>query len=168
MSHYLKKYELVCEKSATYTISSRASSPQNIADILTRSIRVDRYMTEHFQVIALNNKMDVIGYHDISIGTVDSTQVHPREVFQAAISTPKCAAIIVSHNHPSGDPAPSREDIETTKRLREAGELLGIPVIDHIITGENMYYSFRENDMLFTFTPPACRSRGKSSMCSLR
>jgi len=149
MGAYLRKYELVCEKSANYHIASRISEPGNIADILVNSIGVDKYMQEHFSIFVLDTKLNVVGYHEISRGTLNSSPVHPRDVFQAAIATPKCAAIIVTHNHPSGDPTPSRDDIELTKRLINGGEILGVPVMDHIITGDNNYISLKEYTDLF-------------------
>lgn len=149
MGAYLKKYELVCEKAASYHIESKASSPENIADILINSIKVNRYMQEHFSIFVLDTKMNVVGYHEISRGTLDAAPVHPRDVFQAAISTPKCAAIIITHNHPSGDPTPSDGDIALTKRLIEGGELLGIRVLDHIITGNSNYISLSDCTDLF-------------------
>lgn len=146
MGSYFKKFELVCEKSATYRINSRVSSSDNIAALLQHTIKAGRLLTEHFFVFVLDNKMDLVGYHDISAGTLNSTQVHPREVFQAAISTPKCAAVVVAHNHPSGDPTPSREDVDVTRRLLQAGEILGIPVMDHVIIGDGNYTSVRGNN----------------------
>jgi len=80
----------------------------------------------------------------VSIGSLDASIVHPREVYKVAILA-NSSSIIVCHNHPSGDPTPSREDINVTKMLKEAGELLGIPVLDHIIVGsEGAYYSLKE------------------------
>lgn len=146
MGSYFKKYELVCEKSATYHISNRISSSDNIAELLQSTIKAGRLLTEHFFVFVLDTKMELVGYHDISAGTLNSTQVHPREVFQAAIATPKSAAVVVAHNHPSGDPTPSREDIDVTRRLLQAGEILGIPVMDHVVVGDGSYTSIRSNN----------------------
>lgn len=143
MGAYLRKYELVCERSATYHINSRISDSDNIAELLQYTIKAGRLLTEHFFVFVLDTKLQIVGYHDISTGTLDSAPVHPREVFQAAIATPKCAAVIVAHNHPSGSPSPSDADIDTTKRLLQAGEILGIPVIDHVIIGDDHHLSMR-------------------------
>lgn len=90
---------------------------------------------ENFVVLLLDTKNKVIGINTVSIGTLNSSLVHPREVFKPAILA-SAAALILAHNHPSGDPKPSREDIEVTKRLIEAGGLLGIQVLDHIIVGD--------------------------------
>ena len=107
---------------------------------------------EHFVLMVLDSRRRVIGINEVSIGTLSASLVHPREVFRAAILL-NGAAIIVSHNHPSGDPSPSAEDREATRRLQRAGELLGIPVADHIVIGEGegdsvRFFSFRESGLL--------------------
>ena len=106
--------------------------------------RLDR---EHFWRIDLDARNQIIGYETVSIGTLSASLVHPREVFVGALLA-KAAGCIVSHNHPTGDPAPSPEDRETTRRLVKAGELLGVPVLDHIIIGDDRYYSFKESGLL--------------------
>ncbi len=98
---------------------------------------------EHFQVILLNIKNQVLGVELVFVGGLASSPVHPREVFKSAIRK-SAAGVILVHNHPSGDPSPSREDMEVTKRLTEAGKLLGIEVLDHLVIGDNKYVSFRE------------------------
>lgn len=98
---------------------------------------------EHFGVLTLDTKHRVIGWDVVGLGTVDSCIVHPREVFLAAIAH-HAAAIIVAHNHPSGDPSPSHEDIAITSRLRAAGDLLGLPVLDSVIIGAGRFVSLRE------------------------
>lgn len=98
---------------------------------------------EDFLAILLDAKNRVIKEVDISSGTLTSSQVHPRELFNPAIKE-SAASMILIHNHPSGDPSPSREDIELTRRLREAGELLGIKVLDHIIIGDGHHVSLAE------------------------
>jgi DNA repair protein RadC len=98
---------------------------------------------EQFKVILLNAKNQVIDVESISEGTLNSALVHPREVFKPAIRR-SAFALIVAHNHPSGDPSPSREDQEVTRRLLAAGETLGIQMLDHVIVGDGTYYSFRE------------------------
>jgi len=91
--------------------------------------------TEEFWVIALDSRNISVGMYRVSIGTLSTTLVHPREVFAPAMTLGTVAAMIIVHNHPSGDPWPSALDLELTKRLRQVGELLGISVIDHIIIG---------------------------------
>lgn len=98
--------------------------------------------TEVFGVLCLTTKHGVIAYHEVSRGTLDSTLVHPREVFKAALLA-NAAAIVAGHNHPSGDPTPSPDDAALTRRLVAAGELLGVPVLDHVVIGDGRYYSFK-------------------------
>jgi DNA repair protein RadC len=107
---------------------------------------------EHFFMITLDSKNRTIGYHTISIGSLSTSVVHPREVFKPAILE-SSAAVIFLHNHPSGDPAPSREDRDCTNRLVEASKILGIRVLDHIIFGETDYYSFADAGMLADSLP---------------
>lgn len=91
---------------------------------------------EHFVVMLLNGKNRIIGINTVSIGSLSSSLAHPREIFKPAILA-NAAAIILAHNHPSGEVEPSREDMEITKRLRGAAELLGIKLLDHLILGNN-------------------------------
>lgn len=102
---------------------------------------------EHFVLLALNNKNRVIGFKVISTGSLTASLVHPREVYRAALYF-DAAAVIFLHNHPSGDPAPSPEDIEITKRLKECGDLFGIRVLDHIVLGHDRHWSFSDKGML--------------------
>jgi DNA repair protein RadC len=102
---------------------------------------------EHFVLMVLDARRRVIGLSEVSVGTLSASLVHPREVFRAAILL-NAAAVIVCHNHPSGDSSPSAEDRDVTRRLQRAGELLGIPVADHIVLGEGeSYFSFRERGL---------------------
>src|SRR3990172_1381556 len=103
---------------------------------------------EHFVMAALDARHRVIGLSLVSLGTLSASLVHPREVFKPALLL-NAAAIIVCHNHPSGDATASPEDRSTTRRLVEAGKLLGVMLLDHVILGENEnYFSFRENGLL--------------------
>jgi DNA repair protein RadC len=116
-------------------------SPQDAAEILTEQLRY--LQKEHFVCLFLNTKNHVIAQETLSMGSLNASIVHPREVFRAAM---KCssAAIICAHNHPSGDPAPSPEDISLTSRLLKAGEIVGIDVLDHLIIGDSRYVSLKE------------------------
>ena len=102
---------------------------------------------EAFCVLTLNTKNRVIRRHLISLGTLSSTLVHPREVFRPAI-TDGAASIIVCHNHPSGDPSPSADDLRITKKLIEAGKQIEIGVIDHLIVGDGLPLSLRESGLV--------------------
>jgi DNA repair protein RadC len=101
---------------------------------------------EAFLVISLSTKNKVLGLNMISIGSLNANLVHPREVFKSAILL-NASSIILLHNHPSGETEPSKDDIEITQRLVDAGKLLGINVVDHIVVG-NTFYSFSENNLL--------------------
>lgn len=103
---------------------------------------------EKFSVALMTNKNEVKKMYLVSIGTIDSCNINPSDVFRPAILEPGCSRIAICHNHPSGDPTPSPEDIAVTKRLCEAGALLGISVIDHIIIGAGNYSSLRDLGMM--------------------
>ena len=102
---------------------------------------------EEFWVYCVTSKNKLISKEMISKGSLTGTTVHPREVFKYAILQ-SAAAILVAHNHPSGEPEPSMPDNELTKKLVESGEIIGIPVLDHIIIGDGVYYSYRKEDKL--------------------
>ena len=121
------------------------SCPQDVADFLMPRLRYAA--KEQFVVILLNGKNKVIGTEVVSEGSLSSSIVHPREVYAPAILH-HAAAIMVAHNHPSGDPKPSFEDEEVTRMLSRSGKVLGIPMIDHVIIGDGNYYSFLENEAL--------------------
>lgn len=102
---------------------------------------------EHFLAIHLNTRHVPLLLDVVSVGTLSASLVHPREVYRRAISE-GCASIILAHNHPSGDPAPSPDDIEITTRLVKVGELVGIDVLDHVILAGERYFSFREEGLV--------------------
>jgi DNA repair protein RadC len=112
---------------------------------LTRDIRDSR--REHFVGFYLNTRNQVLRREVISIGSLNASIVHPREVFTPAIAV-SAASLILAHNHPSGDPTPSEEDLAITRRLGEAGRLLGIDVLDHVIVARDAYASFKERRLL--------------------
>jgi DNA repair protein RadC len=102
---------------------------------------------EIFRVLLMDSKNTFLNFEDVSRGSLSSSVVHPREVFWSAVHH-RAAAIVCLHNHPSGDPAPSREDRECTQRLFNAGKILGIRVLDHIIVGESDYFSFADAGLI--------------------
>lgn len=102
---------------------------------------------EHFRALYLDARRRLLQSETVSIGTLTSSLVHPREVFQPAI-THSAAAVVVAHNHPSGDPEPSPEDLALTRRLRQAGEILGIEVLDHLVIGNRRFVSLKERGVL--------------------
>lgn len=101
---------------------------------------------EHFIALSLDTRNHLIGIHTISIGSLDSSIVHPREVFKEAIAS-SAASVIFVHNHPSGDPTPSEDDVKLTKRLADVGEIMGIEVLDHIIICDTCYSSMKSKGM---------------------
>ncbi|WHH61055.1 DNA repair protein RadC [Petroclostridium sp. X23] len=117
------------------------SSPEDVSKFVMQEMRYLKQ--EHFRVIMLNVKNRILKQMNVTIGTLNASLVHPRDVFSEPIRN-KCASIILVHNHPSGDPSPSKEDIEITTRIIEAGKILGIDVLDHIIIGDGKYVSFKE------------------------
>ena len=120
-------------------------SPRDAADHVMDELRYLK--KEHFLCLFLNTKNHVIARETISIGTLNAALVHPREVFRAAMKH-NSASIICVHNHPSGDPTPSSEDISLTKRLAEAGQLVGIELLDHVIVGDGRFVSLKEHGHL--------------------
>src|SRR6266478_10058457 len=129
------------------TYESRIRSSANASAILQEYLAdTDR---EHFVILMLDQKNQVIGIHTVSIGSLTASVVHPRETFKPAILS-NCAALILAHNHPSGNCQPSREDRALTQRLVEAGKLLGIAILDHVIIGDgtSAYFSFADEGLL--------------------
>ena len=121
----------------------------DIYQTLLREFDDEFAFQEQFVVLCLDQKHRIIGAKTVFVGSLTSSVVHPREVFRYVVQLP-CAAIICVHNHPSGDPAPSQEDLAITHRLRESAELLGIRLLDHIIVGNERtgYYSFADTGTL--------------------
>ena len=102
---------------------------------------------EHFIVLHLNTQNEIIKREIVSIGSLNASLVHPREVFRSAITT-GCASILVCHNHPSGSLEPSTEDLNVTRRLVDAGKILGVGVTDHVVISQNGYFSLKEHHMM--------------------
>lgn len=123
----------------------KVDSPLVIAELLMEEMRYLR--REHFKIAILDIKNQIISIENISVGNLNSSIVHPREVFNIAIKR-SANSIILVHNHPSGDPTPSTEDINITHRLIDAGNIIGIKVLDHIIIGDNKYISFKHKNII--------------------
>ena len=122
----------------------KVTSPMIIANLMMDEMRyLDK---EYFNIALLDTKNQVLSIENISIGTLNASIVHPRDVFSIAIKK-NANSIILIHNHPSGDPQPSNEDINITHRLSDVGDLVGIKVLDHIIIGDNRYISFKEKNL---------------------
>jgi DNA repair protein RadC len=137
--------KVVKESSVLYE-GRKISSPSDVIKLIKPFF--DCLDREKFLVIYLNTKNEPNAIHTVSIGSLNSSIVHPREVYKGAIMT-NAAAVIFAHNHPSGNPSPSKNDKEITNRLIEAGEILGIKILDHIIIGgQENYYSFKEHNII--------------------
>jgi len=124
--------------------SSLLLSPKDVWDEL-KDLR--DHKKEHFVIFFLDTRNQEIKREIISMGSINSNLVHPREVFEPAVRN-MAAQIIIAHNHPSGDPEASEDDLETTKQLTEAGRILGIEVVDHIIVTKNSYFSFKDGNLI--------------------
>lgn len=121
------------------------SSPKDVYNIVRGELE---YLTvEQFMVLGLSTKNHVNFRHTVSVGSLNASIVHPRETFRMLIRR-SCAAAILVHNHPSGDPTPSIEDVSLTKKLVEAGQIINIPVLDHIIVGQARYVSLKEKGVI--------------------
>jgi DNA repair protein RadC len=125
----------------TRSNGSSVKSPGDVARIFMDEMK--HFDREHFKAAFLNTKNQIIRVVTVSIGSLNASIVHPREILKPAISA-SAASIVLVHNHPTGDPAPSREDIEFTKRFAQCGELIGIELLDHIIIGSERYQSLKE------------------------
>ena len=131
--------------SAEPLVRDSITSPEDGVTLLMPRLRYES--KEHFLVVLLNSKNKVLDVEQISEGSLNSSVVHPREVFAPAVLH-HAAAILTAHNHPSGDPTPSKEDKDLTNTLVQAGKYMGIPVLDHIIIGDAKYFSFKEHSYL--------------------
>lgn len=119
--------------------------PDDVVDLIGRKLRGEA--REHFVVILLNARHEAIAVETVSIGSLNASIVHPREVFRPAMLA-SAASIVVAHNHPSGDPEPSEEDLSITRRLAEVGELLGIGVLDHVVIARRGITSLRARGVM--------------------
>lgn len=136
-------YRLECikEGAAWYDIpSKKMNAPEAAAAAFNEVFKLQYAAEENLCLFTLNTKHEIIGAFVVSVGCLNSAIVHPREIYKRALLT-NAAALILAHNHPSGDVTPSNEDIKITLRLIEAGKILGIELLDHLIIGDNKEYS---------------------------
>lgn len=126
-------------------VAGSITSPAQAAELFMEELRYKK--KEYFMVLLLNTKNHIISREEISVGSLSASIVHPREIFSIPLRK-SAASVILFHNHPSGDPSPSQEDLAVTRRLVDAGNLLGITVRDHIIIGDGCFFSFREKGLL--------------------
>ena len=142
------KLELVKESSKIYEVESKISSPSSVRDYIEKVFKLSTQAEEVMVMLVLDIKNNVIGAFEVSRGCLNASIVHPREVFKRALLL-NGASIILGHNHPSGDPTPSKDDIAITRRLVKGGEILGIEILDHIIIGDNgRYRSLKEGSII--------------------
>jgi DNA repair protein RadC len=137
---------------AAFEFARRRIKPEGLkikfpADVLPLIQHYGDRKQEHFLCVSINAANEVMSVRVVTMGLIDKSHVHPREVFADVISE-RASAVVIAHNHPVGDLHPSNEDIEVTARLKEAGKVLGINLLDHIIFNHKDYYSFLENDQL--------------------
>ena len=135
-----KRRENSCDEEQKPTVKSPEDAIRSVKSQLKGKKK------EHFLVLSLDTRGHLIETHPISVGSLDTSIVHPREVFKEAISS-SAASVILAHNHPSGDPTPSEDDIRITKRLVEVGEIMGIEVLDHIIVCDKDYLSMKAKNL---------------------
>jgi DNA repair protein RadC len=145
---------LTSEQIAALTVRDNQALYKSTRPVVIEAVDAYTYLKhlaeldcEHLVVLTLTTRNRVIARHIISSGTLDAAIVHPRDVFRVAIQD-NAAKIIVAHNHPSGDATPSDDDILVTKRLATAGKILGIALIDHVIIGEDGYYSLQQHGQM--------------------
>ena len=120
-------------------------SPQDAAGLVMSDLRAEK--REHFVALFMDTKNQVVRRKTISIGGLDASLIHPRELFKEAIAC-LSASVIVCHNHPSGDPTPSKEDLDITARLVEAGKIIGIDLLDHVVVGDGKWVSLKEKGLM--------------------
>ena len=135
------------EKAQTHhkRYGQKIETPKDVYNLLKSNLPDKK--KEHFKLLSLTSRNGLIAVDNISSGSLNSNIVHPREVFASAISN-RAAQVILAHNHPSGDPEPSADDLKITKRLVESGKILGVKVADHVILSEGDYFSFAKNNLL--------------------
>ena len=145
---------MTIQKVSTYLVREAVSStlatmstPEDVAELMEQVFDVAHADREVFAAFGLNTKNKVIGAWVVSVGSLNASIVHPRELFKPAVML-SAASIVVAHNHPSGDPEPSGADIQLTRRLVKAGDVLGIEVLDHVVVGDEGHVSLRDRGLM--------------------
>ncbi len=148
MSKYIPEFTLrLVREGTTKSETKLADSPARVAEVVRAYWGDGELDREHLVCLMLNARSQVVGITTVSVGTLSASLVHPREVFKPAVLS-SAAAVVVVHNHPSGDASPSADDRDTTRRLVRAGEIMGIPMLDHVIIAGESSYSFREHGLI--------------------
>ena len=149
MSYFIPEYSIrLIREGSTKSDTKMADSPARVAEIVRAYWGDGELDREHLVCLMLNARSQVVGITTVSVGTLSASLVHPREVYKPAVLQGATAAIVVVHNHPSGDCNPSADDKDTTRRLVRAGEIMGIPILDHVIIARDSFWSFREHGLL--------------------
>lgn len=143
----IKAVAEICKRynSPTEEKHTLIQEPKDVFNIINKDIKQKE--KEHLYILSLNSRSKLIKKNLITIGTLNETLIHPREIYKQALIN-KASSIILVHNHPSQDTQPSQSDIEVTQRIYHAGLILGIPLIDHVIATDNSFYSFKQNNLL--------------------
>jgi len=143
----IKLFQAVSERYAKEKMPKKIllTSPQAVANYLRE--KLGRAKKEHFVILCLDSRNNLIRENIVSVGTLNANLVHPREVFKEAVDA-RAASVILVHNHPSGDPEPSEDDLIITKRITEAGKIMGIDVLDHIIITKTRVFSFKQKGLI--------------------
>ena len=138
-------FELSKRSKEEVSKKNKVQTAKDVASLVSSELRDKK--KEHFLILSLDSRNNLIKISNVSIGTINANLVHPREVFKEAIQS-MAASIILAHNHPSGDPEPSEDDLGITKRLTEAGKIIGIEILDHIIIAQDEVFSFKEKKLI--------------------
>ena len=142
------KIQLVKEDENNYLENSEALTyPSMVASALNEIFNLENQTDEHFVMLCLNTKNRIIGAFEVCVGTIDASLINIRGIMQRALLC-NASRIMVAHNHPSGDSSPSREDKKSTMKIKDACNLMGISLLDHIIIGEDEYFSFKAEGLL--------------------
>lgn len=144
---YVQKIKLCVVRENSNDEKLKVCDPISIANLKLIREELLNSDREKFICLHLDTKHQIISYEVVSVGSLSAAIVHPRELFKGAILS-NASSVILCHNHPSGVPEPSREDIELTRRLRDGGVLLGVQVLDHLVFGDNSHISFKERGLL--------------------
>ena len=146
--YYLPSYSVRLVRETLFKSETKlADSPQRVVEVVRAYWGEGELDREHLVCLVLNARSQVVAVNTVSVGTLSASLVHPREVFKPAVVL-GAAGVVVVHNHPSGDSSPSADDRDTTRRLVRAGEIMGIPLLDHVIIAADSSFSFREHGLI--------------------
>ena len=146
MAYRLPRYRVTLVREGSVSNNNNhIRTPEDVVNIL--SADYDAAVVEMAQMLALDTKNKIIGIFTISTGSLNASIIHPRDIFQRAILS-NAASVILAHNHPSGDPTPSSEDIELTNKLVQVGKMMDLPILDHVVIGDGKFVSLKERGII--------------------